>query len=85
MEPEVGLLPLHPPEELQLVAFVVVQLKVADEPLLMVVEPGEPFARRSTVGAAGLGVVVGAGVGAALTFTVTESLLLPPGPVQVIV
>lgn len=60
---------------MQLVAFVVVQDKVADEPLEIVVEPAEPLARRSTVG----------GTAPPDMLTFTDLLVLPPGPVQVIV
>jgi len=55
--PLVGLPPDHPPEALQLVAFVEDQLSVADPPLLIVVG----FALRFTVG-----------LGGAETFTVTD-------------
>ena len=66
--PPVDSLPLHPPEALQLVAFVEDQLSVEGEPLVTV--PG--FALRVTVGLAG-----------ADTLTVTDRLALPPEPVQV--
>ena len=65
--PLVSLLPDHPPEAVQLVAFVDVQLSVEPEPLLTV--PG--FATKVTVGLAGED-----------TLTVTDLVALPPGPLQ---
>ena len=66
--PVVGSLPDHPPEAVQLVAFVDDQLNVEADPLLTV--PG--VAVRLTVGLAG-----------ADTLTVTDCAALPPGPLQV--
>jgi len=66
--PPIDLLPDHPPEAVQLVAFVEDQLSVEAEPLLTV--PG--FALRVTVGPTG-----------ADTLTVTDWVALPPGPLQV--
>ena len=66
--PLIGSLPDHPPEAVQLLAFVVDQPSVAAEPLLTV--PG--LALRLTVGVRG-----------ADTLTVTDWLALPPAPLQV--
>ena len=66
--PVVGSLPDHPPEAVQLVAFVDDQLSVAEPPLLTVVG----LALRLTVGLAG-----------ADTLTVTDCAALPPDPLQV--
>ena len=66
--PVVGSFPDHPPEAVQLVAFVEDQLNVEADPLLTV--PG--VAVRLTVGFAG-----------ADTLTVTDCAALPPGPLQV--
>jgi len=65
--PLVRLVPDQPPEALQLVAFVDVQLSVEAEPLFTV--PG--FAPMVTVGLAGED-----------TLTVTDLVALPPGPLQ---
>jgi hypothetical protein len=66
--PVVGSLPDHPPEAVQLVAFVEDQLNVEADPLLTVLG----VAVRLTVGFAG-----------ADTLTVTDCAALPPGPLQV--
>jgi hypothetical protein len=66
--PVVALLPDHPPEALQLVAFVDAQLSVEAEPLLTV---------------AGLALKLTVGLTGAETLTVTDRLALPPGPLQV--
>src|SRR5215472_16442926 len=61
-------LPAHPPEAVQLVAFVEDQLNVEADPLLTVLG----VAVRPTVGFAG-----------ADTLTATDCAALPPGPLQV--
>ena len=66
--PLVTFVPDHPPEAVQLVAFVEDQLSVEDPPLLMLVG----FTLRLTVGVAGED-----------TLTVTDLVALPPGPLQV--
>jgi hypothetical protein len=68
-EPLVGSLPLQPPEAVQEVAFVEVQLKVAPLPLVTVLGFAEIF----TVGADWV------------TETLADCEALPPAPVQVIV
>ena len=65
--PLVGLLPLHAPLAVQLVALVVLHVSVDEAPLA------------TTTGEAEI-VTTGAG---ALMATVTDSLVLPPVPVQV--
>lgn len=69
--PEVAKGPFHPPLPRQLVALVVVQVKVELPPRLTVVG----LAVKLMVGGPG-------GGGGAVTLTVTEALLLPPAPVQ---
>ena len=66
--PLVGSLPDQPPEAVQLLALLEDQLSIADPPLLTVVG----LALRLTVGLTG-----------AETLTVTDWLVLPPGPLQV--
>jgi hypothetical protein len=66
--PVVGSFPDHPPEAVQLVAFVEDQASVDADPLLTV--PG--VAVRLTVGLTG-----------AETLTVADCAALPPGPLQV--
>ena len=66
--PLIPSLPDHPPEAVQLVAFVEDQLKVEADPLVTV--PG--LALRLTVGLTG-----------AETLTVADCAALPPGPLQV--
>ena len=65
--PFVGSLPDQPPDAVQLVALLEDQLSVADPPLLML---------------AGLALRATAGAGVE-TLTVTDWLVLPPGPLQV--
>ena len=62
--------PLQPPEAAQLVAFVEVQLRVADCPCSMLEDETDRF-------------ITGAGGGGAFTVTLTLSLALPPVPLQV--
>ena len=64
--------PLQPPEAVQLVALVEVQLKIADCPWSMLEDDTDRF----TTGTAG-------GVGGWFTVTLTLSLALPPAPIQV--
>jgi len=66
--PLVALLPLHPPEAVQAVALVELQVRVEAAPLVTVVG----FALNDTVGAGG----------GAPTVTVTVWLAVPPAPVQ---
>ena len=61
--------PLQPPEAVQLVAFVEVQLKVADCPWSMLEDETERF-------------TTGTGGGGAFTVTLTTSPALPPAPLQ---
>jgi hypothetical protein len=68
--PVVAFAPDHAPEAVQVLAFVDDQLKVASSPALT--EAG--FALRETVGAGG--------GSPPSTSTVTERLVVPPGPVQ---
>jgi hypothetical protein len=68
-EPVVDLVPVHPPDAVQALAFVLVQLSVEEPPLVTVV--GVAFS--DTVG----------GVGPAATVTVTDCAAVPPAPVQV--
>ncbi len=63
-------MPLQPPEAVQLVALVEVQLRVADCPWSMLERDTDRFA-------------TGAGGGGAFTVTLTLSLALPPAPLQV--
>jgi len=65
--PVVGSLPDHPPEPVQLTAFVVDQLSVAAEPL-----PTVP----------GVALRLSVGFGGAATLTVTDWDAVPPDPVQ---
>ena len=69
-DPVVAMVPDHPPEAVQEVAFVLDQFNVEAPPL-------------ATVLGLALSVTVGAGVGA-VTATVAACVALPPGPVQVI-
>ena len=68
-EPVGDLVPVHPPDAVQALAFVLVQLSVEEPPLVTVV--GVAFS--DTVG----------GVGPAATVTVTDCAAVPPAPVQV--
>ena len=68
-EPLTDFEPVQPPEAVQAVAFVVVQLSVDELPLVTVVG----VALSDTVG----------GVGPAATVTVTDCAAVPPAPVQV--
>ena len=63
--------PLQPPDAVQLVASVELQLKVADCPSSMLEDETDRF----TTGTGG--------GGAAFTVTLTLSLALPPAPLQV--
>lgn len=67
-EPDVALLPDHPPEAVHKVALVELHVNVAEPPL-------------GTVVGLAANVSVGAG-GAASTVTVTDRVAAPPGPVQ---
>jgi len=69
-DPVVAMVPDHPPEAVQEVAFVLDQFNVEVAPL-------------ATVLGLALSVTVGAGVGV-VTATVAACVALPPGPVQVI-
>ena len=66
--------PLQPPEAVQLVALVELQLKVADCPWSMLEDDTDRF----TTGTGG-----GGGGGGWFTVTLTLSLELPPAPIQV--
>lgn len=68
-EPLTDFEPVQPPEAVQAVAFVVVQLSVDELPLVTVVG----VALNDTVG----------GVGPEATVTVTDCVAVPPAPVQV--
>jgi hypothetical protein len=61
--------PLQPPDAVQLLALVEVQLKVADCPWSMLEDETDRF-------------TTGTGGGAAFTVTLTLSLTLPPAPLQ---
>lgn len=65
--PLVGCGPLQPPEPVQEVALLLLQVKVAEPPAMMVCDAGV----RLTVGAGGV------------TVTVAVAGVLPPAPVQV--
>jgi hypothetical protein len=67
--PLVAFAPVQPPEAVQLVASVELQVNVAEPPV-------------ATVPTDGARVTVGGG-GAAVTVTVTVRVALPPGPEQV--
>jgi hypothetical protein len=68
--PLVVLVPLHPPVARQLLAFVVLQLRLADWPAII-------------IGVAVVNVSVGAGVVGCVTVTVTVLMsLVPPSPAQ---
>jgi hypothetical protein len=73
--PEVAFVPLHAPEAVQLVAFVLLHVSVDRPPA--VTDVG--LAERLTVGAPGVGVGVGE---VELTVTETERLAVPPAPVH---
>lgn len=70
-----ALLPVHPPEAVHPVALVELQARLTAVPLATEIGPLDPLAVILTVGAGGNPAI----------FTVTESLALPPAPVQVIV
>jgi hypothetical protein len=61
--------PLQPPDAVQLLALVELQLKVADCPWSMLEDETDRF-------------TTGTGGGAAFTVTLTLSLTLPPAPLQ---
>ena len=65
-------MPLQPPEAVQLVALVEVQLRVADCPWSMLERDTDRFATGA-----------GGGGGGCFTVTITLSLALPPAPLQV--
>jgi hypothetical protein len=67
--PLVALLPVHPPEAVQLVASVVDQVSIA-----------VPFG--ATVPGSASNVTVGSGGGEPFTITLTERCSAPPAPVQ---
>jgi hypothetical protein len=67
--PEICLVPLQPPEAVQVVAFVELQVNIELPPLLTVAG----LADRLTVGAGG---------GEPITVTVTERVMFPPPPVH---
>lgn len=71
------MLPVHPLDAVQLVAFVELHAKLTVFPGATEMGPLDPLAVILTVGAEG-------GGGAEAIFTVTESFAVPPVPVQLI-